>query len=218
MCDGCTGYTGDMAKTLPRVSPAYRAGYRRKFTRADLERMIEAGIIQPDEKIELINGELIAKELPMKSAHATAIRLCVRALRSVFPEEAGYLVDTQLPLTLSERDEPLPDVAVVEGTIRDFARAHPTRAVLVVEVSETTLRLDRHTKASLYAWAGIPEYWIINLAERVVEVFREPVPMSGRPYGYGYRQQGVYRAGEVLTPVAKPESVIAVDDLLPPQE
>lgn len=207
-----------MAKTLPRVSPAYRAGYRRKFTRADLERMIEAGIIQPDEKIELINGELIAKELPMKSAHATAIRLCVRALRSVFPEEAGYLVDTQLPLTLSERDEPLPDVAVVEGTIRDFARAHPTRAVLVVEVSETTLRLDRHTKASLYAWAGIPEYWIINLAERVVEVFREPVPMSGRPYGYGYRQQGVYRAGEVLTPVAKPESVIAVDDLLPPQE
>ncbi len=178
--------------------------------------MIEAGIIQPDEKIELINGELIAKELPMKSAHATAISLCDEALRQAFGK--GYVIRTQLPLTLSERDEPLPDVAVVEGAIRDFAHAHPTRAVLVVEVSETTLRLDRHTKASLYAWAGIPEYWIINLAERVVEVFREPVPMSGRPYGYGYRQQGVYRAGEVLTPVAKPESVVAVDDLLPPQD
>ena len=75
----------------------------------------------------------------MKSAHATAIRLCVRALQNAFPEEAGYLVDTQLPLALSERDQPLPDVAVVEGNIRDFARAHPTRAGLVVEVSEATL-------------------------------------------------------------------------------
>ncbi|CUU38234.1 hypothetical protein GXSOP10_1376 [Armatimonadetes bacterium GXS] len=67
-----------MAKVLSRVVPAYRAGYRRKFTRAELERMYDAGILQPDEKIELIGGELIAKELPMKSAHATAIRLCVK--------------------------------------------------------------------------------------------------------------------------------------------
>jgi Uma2 family endonuclease len=180
--------------------------------------MYDAGILRPDEKIELIGGELIPKELPMKSAHATAIRLCVRALQNAFPEEAGYLVDTQLPLALSERDQPLPDVAVVEGNIRDFARAHPTRAVLVVEVSEATLRLDRHTKASLYAWAGIPEYWIVNLVEGVLEVFREPAPMAGRAYGYGYRQQAVYRAGEAIAPVAQPEAVIAVDDLLPPRE
>jgi Uma2 family endonuclease len=206
-----------MAKVLSRVVPAYRAGYRRKFTRAELERMYDAGILQPDEKIELIGGELIAKELPMKSAHATAIRLCVRALQKVFPESEGYLVDTQLPLALSERDQPLPDVAVVEGTIRDFAHAHPSRALLVVEVSETTLRLDRHTKASLYAWAGIPEYWIVNLQEWVLEVFREPAPMTGRPYGYGYRQQAIYRAGDQISPVAKPESVIPVDELLPPK-
>jgi Uma2 family endonuclease len=180
--------------------------------------MYDAGILRPDEKIELIGGELIPKELPMKSAHATAIRLCVRALQNAFPEEAGYLVDTQLPLALSERDQPLPDVAVVEGSIRDFARAHPTRAVLVVEVSEATLRLDRHTKASLYAWAGIPEYWIVNLVEGVLEVFREPAPMAGRAYGYGYRQQAVYRVGEAIAPVAQPEAVIAVDDLLPPRE
>ena len=177
--------------------------------------MVEAGIIRPDEKIELIDGEIIAKELPMKSAHATAIRLCEHALRRVFPEEAGYLVDTQLPLTLSERDEPLPDVAVVEGTIRDYERAHPSRALLVVEVSETTLRLDRHQKASLYAWAGVPEYWIVNLSEGVVAVYREPVPMRGRVYGYGYRVQGVYRVGEEIVPVMRSDRSVAVADLLP---
>ncbi|MCL6535274.1 MAG: Uma2 family endonuclease [Armatimonadetes bacterium] len=207
-----------MAKVLSRPKSIVRGGNTRKFTRAELERMYDAGILHPDETIELIGGELVAKELPMKSAHATAIRLCVRALQKAFPEEAGYLVDTQLPLALSERDLPLPDVAVVEGSIRDFAYAHPTRAVLVVEVSEATLRLDRHTKASLYAWAGIPEYWIVNLMEGVQEVFREPAPIAGRPYGYGYRQQAVYQAGESITPVAQPEAVIAVDDLLPPRE
>jgi len=207
-----------MAKVLSRPKSTARGQSSRPFTRAELERMYDAGILRPDEKIELIGGKLVPKELPMKSAHATAIRLCVRALQNAFPEEAGYLVDTQLPLALSERDQPLPDVAVVEGSIRDFARAHPTRAVLVVEVSEATLRLDRHTKASLYAWAGIPEYWIVNLVEGVLEVFREPAPMAGRAYGYGYQQQAVYRSGEAIAPVAQPEAVIAVDDLLPPRE
>lgn len=202
-----------MAKTLTRPQTVYQAGYRRKFTRADLERMVEAGIIHPDEKIELIDGELIAKELPMKSAHATAISLCAEALRQVFG--AGYVIRVQLPLTLSERDEPLPDVAVVEGSIRDYERAHPARALLVVEVSEASLRLDRQVKASLYAWAGVPEYWIVNLVDGVVEVYREPVPMRGRAYGYGYRSQRVYRVGEGIAPVAKPDTVIPVDDLLP---
>ncbi|MEJ5385627.1 MAG: Uma2 family endonuclease [Fimbriimonadales bacterium] len=205
-----------MAKVLSRVPPASRVDPRRRFTRAELERMYDAGVLNPDEKIELINGELIAKELPMKSAHATAISLCEEALRQAFGK--GYVVRGQLPLALSERDLPLPDVAVVEGSIRDFAHAHPTRALLVVEVSETTLRLDRHTKASLYAWAGIPEYWIVNLVEGALEVFREPAPMRGQPYGYGYRQQAVYRAGETICPVAKPEVPIAVTDLLPAGE
>lgn len=84
--------------------------------------MVEAGIIRSDEKSELIDGEIIAKELPMKSAHATAISLCAEAMRQVFGE--GYVIRVQLPLTLSERDEPLPDVAMVEGTIRDYERAH----------------------------------------------------------------------------------------------
>jgi Uma2 family endonuclease len=136
---------------------------KRLFTRTELERMEDAGIFHPDERIELIGGELFQKELPLKSPHATAIRLCEAALRNIFTE--GYLVSVQLPLTLSERDEPIPDVAVVPGTIRDYEKHHPSTALLVVEVSETTLRFDRQVKASLYAWAGIPEYWIVNLVD-----------------------------------------------------
>ena len=205
-----------MAKVLPRLKPTAHGRYTRPFTRAELERMYDTGILHPDERIELIGGALIPKELPMKSAHATAISLCEEALRQAFGR--GYVVRGQLPLALSERDQPLPDIAVVQGSIRDFAQSHPTRALLVVEVSEATLRFERHTKASLYAWAGIPEYWIVNLVEGVLEVFREPTPMAGCAYGYGYRQQAIYRAGEAIAPVAQPEAVIAVDDLLPPRE
>ncbi len=186
---------------------------RRRFTRHELEQMIDSGIIHPDEKIELINGELIQKKLPLKSPHATAISLCEHSLRTLFKE--GYVVRTQLPLTLSERDEPLPDIAVVQGTIRDFEQAHPTTAVLVVEVSETTLRMDRTLKASLYAWAGIPDYWILNLVERQVEVYREPVPTRGRVYGYAYQYRAIYKSGEALAPLAMPNATILVDDLLP---
>ncbi len=186
---------------------------QRLFTRTELERMEEAGVFHPDERIELIGGELIQKELPLKSSHATAIRLCEVALRDIFP--AGYEVRSQLPLTLSERDEPIPDIAVVPGSIRDYERHHPTTALLVVEISETSLHFDRRVKSSLYAWAGIPEYWIVNLVERVVEVYREPVPMRRTRYGFGYLRTEIYRAGDQLAPLSAPEKPISVEALLP---
>jgi len=187
--------------------------HKRLFTRADLERMEDAGLFHPEERIELIGGELFRKELPLKSPHATAIRLCEVALRNIFGE--GYDVRSQLPLTLSERDEPIPDLAVVPGSIRDYEKHHPTTALLVVEVSEATLRFDRRVKASLYAWAGIPDYWIVNLVERVVEVYREPAPMQRMKYGFGYLRTDIYRAGDSLAPLASPETPIPVEAILP---
>ncbi|MCS7065955.1 MAG: Uma2 family endonuclease [Fimbriimonadales bacterium] len=187
--------------------------HKRLFTRTELERMEDAGMFHPEERIELIGGELFRKELPLKSPHATAIRLCEVALRQIFGE--GYDVRSQLPLTLSERDEPMPDLAVVPGSIRDYERHHPTTALLVVEISEVTLRFDRRVKASLYAWAGIPDYWIVNLVERVVEVFREPAPMQRMKYGFGYLRIDIYRAGDSLAPLASPETPIPVEAILP---
>lgn len=189
------------------------ARLKRRFTRADLYRMEAAGVILPDERIELIDGELLQKELPMNSPHATAVSLCNEALRQMFG--AGYVVRVQIPLTLSERDEPLPDLAVVEGAIRDFEQRHPTTAVLIVEISETTLAFDRRVKGSLYAWAGVPDYWIVNLAERVVEVYRQPTPTARTRYGYAYQTRQLYRPDDALAPLAVPDVAIPVSELLP---
>jgi Uma2 family endonuclease len=92
-------------------------------------------------------------------------------------------VRIQLPLALSEYDEPFPDLAVVSGSPRDYLAQHPTSALLVVEVSEASLKTDREVKGSLYASAGIPEYWILNLRERVLEVYREPTADARAVYG-----------------------------------
>jgi len=194
-----------------------RATRKRLFTRTELERMEDAGIFHPDERIELIGGELFLKELPLKSPHATAMRLCEVALRNVVKESC--FIRSQLPLTLSERDEPIPDIAVVPGSIRDYEKHHPSTALLVVEVGETTLRFDRQVKASLYAWADIPEYWIVNLVEGVVEVYREPAPMCRTPYGFGYLKTEIYRAGDQIVPLSLPDtSPIPVENLLPTSE
>jgi Uma2 family endonuclease len=141
------------------------------------------------------------------------VRLAEDALRLVFPQ--GFDVRTQLPLALGEYSEPEPDVAVVVGSARDYANAHPTTAVLVVEIADSTLALDRHTKASLYAAAGVPEYWIVNLVERQIEIYREPTPMDGTPFGYGYRTRVMALPGEeIAVPIAS-AARLRVDGFLP---
>jgi Uma2 family endonuclease len=106
---------------------------------------------------------------------------------------------------------------VVVGSPDDYTD-HPTPADvrLVVEVSDTTLRLDRKVKAALYAEAGVPDYWIGNLRVRRLEVYRDPVPLPDPPGGYGYRSVTFYSEEESITPIAAPHAVIRVADLLPP--
>jgi len=102
--------------------------------------------------------------------------------------EIDFVIRIQLPLALSEYDELQPDIAVVAGSIRDYEKEHPATAVLVVEVSDTILRMDRTTKDSLYARAGITEYWILDLNGRLPEVYRDPKPMRDQAFGYGYER------------------------------
>lgn len=186
---------------------------RRLLTREEFEQIADSGVFRPEERLELIAGEIITKELPMKSPHATGVSLAEEALRRVF--EKGYVVRGQLPLALSANDEPLPDVAVVVGAVRDYEEKHPMTALLVVEVSDATLRMDRTTKASLYASAEIQDYWIVNLSERMLEVYRQPVPARSKPFGYSYESLTQYRESDTVSPLAAPEAVIAVADLLP---
>ena len=101
-----------------------------------------------------------------------------------------------------------PDIAVVRGAIRDYMEAHPTSAVLVVEVSNESLRYDRTVKQHLYARCRIPEYWILALPEACLEVYRDPA-------GDGYQSVTNRAAGDKVAPLARPDAEIAVDDLLP---
>jgi len=156
--------------------------------------------------MELIEG-VVYDRPAQNSLHATAYCLVHEALRPVFLV-AGYDIRGQLPLALGEDSEPEPDIAVVRGGIRDFRDGHPTTAVLVVEVADSSLLHDRKKKIPLYARAGIPEYWILNLIRRSLEVYREPLDTA-------YRSRAILRAGDAVSPLARPEVRVTVGDLLP---
>lgn len=196
------------------VRPPERAGpSRRLWSREEFHRAGEAGLFGPEERLELIGGEIVQKMTPQKTPHATAVSLGEAALRHLFPQ--GYYVRSQLPLALSAISEPEPDLAVVEGAIRDYEHEHPAFAVLIVEVADTTLTFDRTTKAGLYASAAIPEYWIVNLQDRVLECHREPGPMPDQPFGHHYRSITRYSEGSAMAPAASAGRHVAVADLLP---
>jgi Uma2 family endonuclease len=184
----------------------------RRWTREEYERLVDVGLLRPDERVELIEGEIVQMP-PQHSRHSTGVRLAEEALRSAFGP--GFEVRTQLPLALGDYTEPEPDVVVVAGSPRDFADAHPTTAILVVEVSDATLRYDRETKASLYARAGIPEYWLVNLVYGRIEISREPTALPETPYGFGYRTQVIALPGEHIDTPSPSGARVAVDDLLP---
>jgi len=186
---------------------------RRLFTRAEYERAAELGLFGPEERLELIGGEVIKKMTPQRSLHATGVGLAARTLGRAFGE--AFDVRVQLPLALADESEPEPDVAVVRGGPRDYRDAHPASAVLVVEVADTSLAFDRTTKASLYASAGIPEYWIVNLQDRVLEVHREPAPMAEQPFGHHCRSVTRHAADQSIEPLAAPGATIRVADLIP---
>jgi len=120
----------------------------------------------------------------------------------------------QLPVALDEESEPEPDVAVVPGTARQYWDAHPSRPVLVVEVADSSVTLDREEKASLYARAGVPDYWIVDIAREVVEVHRQPMTMPAARFGWSYARVEHLGREAVLSPVAAPTSRVALADFL----
>ncbi len=192
-----------MRTTYPRT---------RRWTRAEYDSLIEKSVFKPGERLELLAGELLVRE-PQGSPHATGIRLVAQALRAAFGR--GWIVEPQLPLALDDESEPEPDVAVTAGAPRDYLASHPVRPALVVEVAESGLAFDRNYKGSLYARARVPEYWIVNLNDHVLEVYREAGPDASAPLGWAYRSTQSLSARDHVTPVAAPTSHIAVADLLP---
>ena len=173
---------------------------------------MDLGAFGPEDRIELVGGDLLVRE-PQGSPHMTAIGLAEDALRAAFG--SGWLIRTQGPIALDDESEPEPDVAVVSGSGRHYAASHPAQPVLLVEVADSSLASDRAWKGSLYARAQVPEYWIVNLVDRELEVHRDPRPAVEAAFGWRFTRIRRLSSGETVTPLGAPKARIAVADLLP---
>ena len=177
------------------------------WTREKYEKMVSAGVFHPEERLELINGEIL-EMTPQSKAHATAVCLVDEALSAVYARD--FTVRVQVPMAMGESSEPEPDVAVVRGRPRDYLECHPTVAALVVEISDSSLRYDREHKKRLYAASGTPEYWILNLVDQCLEVYRDPDQEKAT-----YQSCTVLARSNAVSPLTRPDSSIPVADLLP---
>ena len=162
-------------------------------------------------KLILVEGVIL--EMPASNPpHDAALLLTNEALRVAFGN--GHCVRTQMSLILGQSTDPMPDLAVVPGSPRDY-KEHPRSAKLVVEVSDSTLAYDKREKAGLYAAAGIENYWIVDLVHRQLIVHRDPQGDASQPGGASYRDVKTLPPGQSVAPIAAPQSTIAINDLLP---
>jgi len=195
-----------MKATLPP------AAMLRRWTRAQYDRLLELGAFETDERLELIDGLLIVRE-PQSARHAAGIRRVLDAVHQALGRE--WQIDSQLPLALDPASEPEPDVSVVAREPGAYRDGHPSRPRLIVEVAETSYRIDRRFKTSLYARAGVPECWIVDVTRSSVEVHRTPERTETAPYGWRYAHVETLRPPSTLTPLLAPATPIAIADLLP---
>jgi Uma2 family endonuclease len=192
-------YTDRMAELA--AWPAIEPHLVRPLKRSEYDRMIELGMFE-QERVELIRGVLV-KMSPQRAPHASTIGKLTELLAAQL--RGQWRLRIQLPLALSEDSEPEPDVAVVGPG--NYDAEHPTSALLVIEVAETTLRTDRN-KAAVYASSGVGEYWIVNLDARTVEVYSSPDRDR-------YAESRTLRVGDTLHPLALAGVSLEVADILP---
>jgi len=184
---------------------------RKRWTREEYHRLGEQGWFQ-DQRVELIDGDIILLS-PQSPQHAAGSHLVWRLLEREFGDE--YWVRHHLPATHGDYSEPEPDVSVIRGSVRDFVAVHPTTAILIVEVSRSSLKYDKQTKQHLYACMGVPEYWVLDLIHRQLLVHRDPIPDTTATFGHRYQSIAVIGEGGIVSPLEKPGAILKVADMLP---
>ena len=194
---------------LPSLPPPILPGPHR-WTVNEFHRVKDSGVWE-GRKILLIDGELI--ETP---AHGPPHDIPLMLAHYLFAElfSPGHVVRIQMGMVFNINTDPIPDLAVVRGDPRTLT-ATPSTAELVLEVSDTTFAFDTGEKASLYAAAGIADYWVVDVSGGRVLVYRSPVVDSRQKYGYGYSGVTPLLPGQSLAPLAQPQSPVAAADLLP---
>lgn len=178
----------------------------RRWTREDYHRMSQAGLLREQDRVELVDGDVVEMS-PISPSHSVSVTRTSYALMAAFGP--AFVVRVQQPLALGGRSEPEPDLSVIRSEDLELAD-HPGSPLLVVEVADSSLRYDRTRKARLYAGARVAEYWIVNLGDRRLEVFRDPVPKARC-----YRQTFVLTEDEEAGCLALPGACWRVRDFLP---
>ena len=177
-----------------------------RFTAKDFHRMVGAGILREDDRVELLHGEIVDMP-PIGPGHAAGMNRLLNAFLPLQGERKA-IISVQNPIHLGEHSEPQPDLALLKPRPDFYAQGHPTpqEVLLVVEVMESSVGYDREVKVPLYARFGIPETWLVDVEQGLIEVYREPG-------SEGYRQVHTLRWGERLSPEAFPQFILTVDDV-----
>ena len=197
------------ATSAPPGAPALPRPKR--WTVAEFHRLWEQGWFERSRPM-LLDGAIYETALP-GPLHNAGVSLADYLLKAVFAQ--GFVVRVQMPLVLGQWSDPVPGLAVLTGSVRDYAATQPTTAVLVVEVSDTSLAIDTGVKAHLYAAAGIADYWVADLNNRALIVHRDPQPDPASPSGASYRAVTTLGPGQGIAPLAAPQATVHVADLLP---
>ena len=198
-----------VAKRAERRTPTTMATLaRRRFSVDEYDRMIAAGILQEDEHVELLGGAIVCMA-PIGIPHANVVSFLLNWFARRLPE--AFHVRVQDPIRIPPKAEPEPDLVIVRGPIGTYARAHPGPAdvLLAIEVADTSLAHDRDVKGPLYAAAGIPDYWLLDLVGEQMLVHREPKRGS-------YTKVETLRCSDTLAPLAFPDLVLPLAELLGP--
>lgn len=185
---------------------------RRAFTADEFNRMAEVGILGPQDRVELIDGEVV-KLSPQDPLHAEGVERCTEVLVRAFA--STHAVRPQLPVSATEVSEPEPDFALVRKEPRRRWRRHPEEADLIVEVANTSLAYDRSVKSSLFASIGVPEYWILNLPDRRLEVMRDPRADEHAQFGWSYATRLEVEESGSISSSSLGGAAVRVADMLP---
>jgi Uma2 family endonuclease len=185
-----------------------------RWTLDDYEQLIALGLLE-GKHVELVQGEILTMA-PMGEPHALTIIRLTEALFPHFNSRIGYHFRAPMPLALPALTcEPEPDIALVALDTPTNETGRPMSAALVIEVAESSLAYDRDRKGPLYAAGGLQEYWLVNLPDRCLEVYRQSVPDATSFSGWRYQERQVLREGERISPVVAPAVMVPVDEVLP---
>jgi Uma2 family endonuclease len=198
---------------LPPARQEEFAPRMKLWNREEYYRLAELGLI-PEKHVELIGG-VIYEVSPHSFEHFWSIEVVARLLEKIFGE--AYWIRRQGPCVHGEWSEPEPDITVAKGNMEEFS-AHPTTAVLAVEVSKSSLSFDKGRKASLYAAMDVPDYWVLDLVNHQLWVHRQPIADGTSPFGHRYSQVEAVSADGSVSPLEKPEASITIAQMLPPQK